>query len=588
MIWFFLPLISPSVYVYNGITYTYNYTKSTNATVGTGEDHASAGITSGDVIIPERIPIKVQGIVVNFYVTEISDYAFYNTSITSISLPNTTSYIGKYAFAFCYQLNCALNLPKWLMAIDDHAFYFCTSLVGPIIPQSNINVFGTLCFGNCYNLTGNRLLEDVSKIGDYAFYNCFSLFGDELTTIFVKNYFGTGAFENCYQLKSIRIMNCEIPAQAFYNCYNIESVTLVFIMKSIGKNSFGRCYKLQKVITEFDTFESGPKKIGNGAFQYCHSLVSVDPGAISSIGNYSFYGCTNLETLRIKDCTAIYNSVFSNCTKLVLSVDFPSLSYVGDFAFYNCVKVGPKVKFSSLLNYIGESAFAFCTSILELRLNGTIKTLPKNCFEYCTNITSDLFLPNTITSIQDHCFKFCSFQGELVLPQNLEYIGPDAFSNCDGFTGDLIFPDSVTVISTGAFVFCSGFKGKLVLNKNIKTFYVTSFKTLTNITAVYYEGDNNFSDYTNVLFPDTIRTVHVNNNYRYGRFGLYPVQRELPTPIISPTKEPTSGINQKTIMIIVAVSCSIIVIISIVIFSVFISRTLKVGRRESSLTQSLL
>ncbi len=82
------------------------------------------------------------------YITAINQYAFYNcSSLTSITIPENVTSIGKYAFYYCTSLT-SVNIPDSVTSIGDYAFYYCTSLTKIVIPDS------------------------VTSIDGYAFYYC--------------------------------------------------------------------------------------------------------------------------------------------------------------------------------------------------------------------------------------------------------------------------------------------------------------------------------------------------------------------------------------------------------------------------------
>ena len=56
----------------------------------------------------------------------------------------------------------------------------------------------------------------------------------------------------------------------------------------------------------------------------------------------------------------------------------------------------------------------------------------------------------------------------MTLSNKLAKIGTYSFRYCTGLTGDLIIPNSVTEIAEGAFRDCTGFNGKLILSNNLK------------------------------------------------------------------------------------------------------------------------
>ncbi len=81
--------------------------------------------------------------------------------------------------------------------------------------------------------------------------------------------------------------------------------------------------------------------IGDRAFSYCTSLVSIDiPEGVKSIGGSAFNGCSKLESINIPEgVTSIGDSVFENCSSLK-SIDIPkTVTSIGNMAFFHCTSL---------------------------------------------------------------------------------------------------------------------------------------------------------------------------------------------------------------------------------------------------------
>ena len=83
-------------------------------------------------------------------VTSIGNYAFFSSSLTSITIPISVTSIGEGAFRYCSRLT-SITIPNSVIRIGNDAFLYCSRLTSITIPNS------------------------VKSIGDYAFENCSSL-----------------------------------------------------------------------------------------------------------------------------------------------------------------------------------------------------------------------------------------------------------------------------------------------------------------------------------------------------------------------------------------------------------------------------
>ncbi|MCL2067466.1 MAG: leucine-rich repeat protein, partial [Treponema sp.] len=108
---------------------------------------------SGAVVVPATV--EYGGITYN--VTEVHWEAFMETygtnALTSVTLPNSITQIGNYAFANCGALT-TLNLPEGLLSIGAYAFSSCTDLASLHLPASlnSINSANPV-FVACENLS---------------------------------------------------------------------------------------------------------------------------------------------------------------------------------------------------------------------------------------------------------------------------------------------------------------------------------------------------------------------------------------------------------------------------------------------------
>lgn len=228
-----------------------------------------------------NIPSEINGTPV----TTIGNAAFRDSSVTSVTIPDSVTEIGANAFAGCTNL-------------------------------TSVNYIG----GDWSKLTiqsGNPAVEDAAK--DAANEQLFDFeFILNNTAVVVIRYKGTAAdvtIPSRYKGKPVTV----IDHTAFYNNSAVTSVTIPDSVTAIPDYAFGFCSQLTNIsIPNSVTF------IGFSAFNSCTSLKSITlPSSLSTIQSYAFYNCGNLKTIRIPvSVTSIGNYAFDVCPSL-MTVTYP-------------------------------------------------------------------------------------------------------------------------------------------------------------------------------------------------------------------------------------------------------------------------
>ena len=120
---------------------------------------------AADVTIPSRYQGKP--------VTTIGHAAFFNSAVTSVTIPDSVTSISDEAFINCPRLT-NISIPNSVTYIGFSAFSSCTSLKSITLPSSLSFISGALFLG-CSQLTTIHIPVSVTSIGNNAFADCPSL-----------------------------------------------------------------------------------------------------------------------------------------------------------------------------------------------------------------------------------------------------------------------------------------------------------------------------------------------------------------------------------------------------------------------------
>ncbi len=237
-------------FVVNGIYY--NVVSIEDLTCEIAPQYSHSSEYSGNFVVPSEVQYNGK----TLKVVKIGSYAFAESSIVSVTIPNGITSIGSYAFCFCKNLTSVL-IPNTVTYISNYVFCGCNKLESISLPV-NVKKISDHAFRGCSSLKQINIPNGVPSIENETFCNCRSL-----TNVSIPQSVKTikaSAFEGCSALTALNFLSDveEIGKYAFADCSTLESITIPSSCKMINNYAFNNC-KIQKLVLEdsSDTLKMG-------------------------------------------------------------------------------------------------------------------------------------------------------------------------------------------------------------------------------------------------------------------------------------------------------------------------------------------
>ena len=383
-------------------------------------------------------------------VVAIGDDAFRGTCLVNVTIPDTVTEIGDWAFSACKQLS-TVQLSNNLTKLGLHVFSDCTSLTSIRIPKSLETAYSSTwypggpfsgcvalqsveletgmtkipgnLFDSCPGFTTITIPDTVTKIGDSAFSNCEKL--ESITIPDSVTEIGNDAFNGCTELKDVTLPNtCQnIVTGMFAGCTSLEKIVLPETVTAIRADAFKDCTSLKDI-----TWSKAPEIIESRAFQNCSALTDVTiPDSVKSIGYGVFSDCSALSAVTLPDgVKELGGQLFNNCDALTTVTTPDSVTSIGEQVFYDCDAL-TTVTIPDSVTSIGKQAFYDCDALTTVKLGSGLKSIPESTFEHC-DVLTNLSVPRCVTSIGNNAFKDCTKFTSVTIPRSVTSISASAFS----------------------------------------------------------------------------------------------------------------------------------------------------------------
>ncbi len=195
------------------------------------------------------------------------------------------------------------------------------------------------------------------------------------------------------------------------------------------------------------------RTIGAYAFHYCRSLTAIDiPEGVTEIGTLGFGSCRNATRVDIPSTViaigsyAFYALGADNSSASVTIHNAPCV--IAEYAFH---VANAQFDLGNSVVSIGAKAFEVCP-ITDIVIPQSVRHIGYGAFNSCIYLQTAT-LPNTLDTIPAQLFYGCLSLEELNIPDSLKYIGDSAFTECLRLYGDLLLPENLDYIGAYAFAF---------------------------------------------------------------------------------------------------------------------------------------
>ena len=442
-------------------------------------------------------------------ITYIGEFAFYRCGFTGgLTLPESLTSIGIYAFSQCYGFTGSLVLPENLTSIGGSAFLLCRGFAGSLTLPQNLTSIEWGAFLGCSGLTSVTIPKSVKEIAGGAFSNC-----SNLSSIIVDGNTNYDSVDNVLFNKDHTTL-LSYPAGKKDTSYVVpESVKSIGVCAFVGAD-------LSSL-----TLPQDLTSIGWGAFEACRNLTSVTiPDSVTNIGFAVFRACSSLTSVTIPwRMTKVEEQAFSGCGKLT------DVYYTGSQARWDRIEVSgnnePLLNATIHFEAASPVGTGSCGENLTWSVDGDgILTISgtgamwdyedvesegggwRTLAPWYDYAPTELVFKEGVTQIGKSAFCGCDFKGSVTLPKGLTQIGAGAFLNCFNLTGVTI-PQGVTSIGDNAFLNCRNLTS-VVIPEGVTSIGVRAFGACYGLTSVTIPksvtsiGEPAFSGCLNNIFVD--------------------------------------------------------------------------------------
>lgn len=357
---------------------------------------------------------------------------------TVLTIPDRVTHISKNVFSGDHKITtrCELRLNSSLEEIGSGAFRDCTGLIGNLSLPDSTTKIGNYAFSNC-RFSEVAMTTSLKYVGSNLFDNNPSLvkatyaMNTEVKTD--DSYKSQQVFRNCPNLQYIDFspLGTALSNDQKNFLKRLSGNARMFIPTEVAPSGFiiSQCYDIDYLLintwkfTYFDPDNPDAKwyyyKAGDTQCDETYIDLSQNKQVVKGMTSEGVKYLSDYNLVELPQTTKfIVNEAFNQLFNRDIVTDQrfwqinfnEGLDMIGDYAFYQCTGLEQLFNFPSTLTTIGDSAFAQCTGLRGIfDLPESLTHIGNNAFMGCTNCCGNLKLHGNL-SIGDGAFMDTNFE----------------------------------------------------------------------------------------------------------------------------------------------------------------------------------